>query len=292
MKTAVLGIDPRKTTSGIGLSRALGLGVLVLAVVLPAACGRRPASATNGGAAGPPDYMAAGVAYRQTAEGAHKTVVVAAHAYAANSAGSDYPVLTTPPVNTPESGELALVQILTQDGATLGTIRDNMGNVYHRIGNAQAYADGKAGSDLFACANAKGGPGQTWSLVKAAGHARDEASLYVVDLHGASGIGAWGFSNTEPYGLRSPLTTTAAGSIVVSFWGPADYSSSARDPLNPYVAPPGWTLGGQNDNGYNQTSGAYAWIAVPAANTVLDPQWTSRKSVRATGSMWLVEAKP
>lgn len=271
-------------------------GAATLALLGLAACGSRSGSTSNAGTTGVPDYLAAATAYtpgnQVTASAAKaRSVAVAAHAYAANSAGTDLPVLTTPPVTTPLSA-LALVQALTQSPATLQAIRDSRGNVYHPVGTGQTYSDQAAGTFLFVSAQAKGGAGQTWSLVKSPGHAADEASLYVVVLSGASSIGAWGFSNTTPYGLRSPLTTTAANSVVVSFWGPADYSGSARDPLNPYFAPAGWTLGGQNDNGYNQCSGAYAWIRVGAAGTVLDPQWSSKKSVQANGSMWLVEARP
>ncbi|MCE1162938.1 MAG: hypothetical protein LWW80_08355, partial [Thiomonas sp.] len=192
---------------------------------------------------------------------------------------------------TPARGALVLVQVLTQSPATLQAVQDNRGNAYSRIGSMQTYSDQKAGTALFVGRDVQGGAGQTWSLVKAPGHGADEASLYVVVVSGASDVGAWGFSNTTPYGLRTPLETTAAGSLVVSFWGPADYSGSARDPYNPYFAPSGWTLGGQNDNGYDQCSGAYAWVRVAAAHTVLDPQWSSKKSVKANGSMWLIEVR-
>ncbi|WP_218919036.1 hypothetical protein [Thiomonas intermedia] len=268
-----------------------GLFVALMTITL-AACGNRSATPSIAGAAGVPGYLAAATAYTQApASSSARPAAVVAQAYAANSAGTELPVLTTPPVTIPAQGALALVQVLAQSPATLQAVQDNQGNVYSRLGPMQTYSDQKAGTALFVGRDVKGGPGQTWSLVKAQGHGADEASLYVVVLSGASGIGAWGFSNTTPYGLRTPLETTAAGSIVVSFWGPADYSSSARDPYNPYFAPSGWTLGGQNDNGYNQCSGAYAWVRVAAARTVLDPQWSSKKSVKANGSMWLVEVR-
>lgn len=276
------------------LPRPLRHCAIALSTAVLAACGNRTESPSIAGAAGVPGYLAAATAYTlpvQTAAAPVQTVAVAAHAYAANSAGTEMPVLTTPPVATPQSA-LVLVQVLTQSPATLQAIRDSRGNVYRPIGTGQTYSDQAAGTFLFVSQHAQGGAAQTWSLVKAPGHAADEASLYVVVLSGASNIGAWGFSNTTPYGLRSPLTTTAANSMVVSFWGPADYSGSARDPLNPYFAPPGWTPGGQNDNGYNQCSGAYAWTRVAAAGTVLDAQWSSKKSVKANGSMWMVEATP
>jgi len=257
-----------------------------------AACGNRNLTPSIAGAAGVPGYLAAATAYTPTptSPSAH-AVVVAAHAYAANSAGTDLPVLTTPPVATPAHDALVLVQVLTQSPATLQAVQDNRGNVYAPIGSLQTYSDQRAGTALFVGRDVQGGAGQTWSLVKAQGHGADEASLYVVVVSGASGVGAWGFSNTTPYSLRTPLETTAADSLVVSFWGPADYSGSARDPYNPYFAPAGWTLGGQNDNGYDQCSGAYAWVRVVAAHTVLDPQWSSKKSVKANGSMWLVEVR-
>lgn len=271
---------------------------IAMTALLLAACSQQHDAASIAATTGVPDFVAGATAYtpaKPAAQGASPAVMrhvsVAAHAFAANSAETDLPVLTTPPLTAPQ-GALVLVQTLTQSPATLQAIRDNKGNVYRRIGPVQTYSDQHAGTFLFVSENTKGGAAQTWSLVKAEGHAADEASLYVVVLNGARGIGAWGFSNTAPYGLRTPLTTTAAKSVVVSFWGPADYSGSARDPLNPYVAPPGWTLGGQNDNGYNQCSGAYAWTHVAAAGTVLDPRWSSKKSVKANGSMWLVEATP
>ena len=262
----------------------------ISAALLLTACGKRTESQSIAGASGVPDYLAGATAYTPAASTSeHQSIAVAAHAFAANSAGTDLPVLSTPPVNTPAQGALVLVQVLTQSPATLQSLRDNKGNTFQPINPGQTYSDQKAGTALFVSENARGGAGQSWSLVKAPGHGADEASLYVVVVAGARQIGAWGFSNTTPYGLRTPLETTADDSIVVSFWGPADYSSSARDPYNPYFAPAGWTLGGQNDNGYNQCSGAYAWIRVPSAHTVLDPQWSSKKSVKANGSMWLVE---
>lgn len=268
-----------------------GLFVTFVMITL-AACGNRSSTPSIAGAAGVPGYLAAATAYTPApASSPEHPFVVAAHAYAANSAGTDLPVLTTPPVTTPSHGALVLVQVLTQSPATLQAVQDNRGNVYSPIGSMQTYSDQKAGTALFVGRNVQGGAGQTWSLVKAPGHGADEASLYVVVLTGASDVGAWGFSNTTPYGLRTPLETTAADSLVVSFWGPADYSSSARDPYNPYLAPAGWTFGGQNDNGYDQCSGAYAWVRVAAAHTVLDPQWSSKKSVKANGSMWLVEVR-
>jgi hypothetical protein len=268
-----------------------------LTALVLAACGNRSASTSIAGTTGVPGYVAGATAYTLATQPAAtatkpRPVAVAAQAFAANAAGTDLPVLSTPPVATPAQGALVLVQALTQSPATLQSIRDSSGNIYHRIGPAGTYSDQHAGTVLYVNENAKGSAGQVWSLIKAQGHAADEASLYVVVLEGARGIGAWAFSNTTPYGLRTPLTTTAANSIVVSFWGPADYSGSARDPLNPYFAPPGWTLGGQNNNGYNQCSGAYAWTRVAAAHTVLDPQWSSKKSVKANGSMWLVEVRP
>ena len=266
-----------------------GLFVALVTLTL-AACGNRSTTPSIAGAAGVPGYLAAATAYTPApASSPEHPLAVAAHAYAANSAGTDLPVLTTPPVATPARGALVLVQVLTQSPATLQAVQDNRGNVYSRIGSMQTYSDQKAGTALFVGRDVRGGAGQTWSLVKAPGHGADEASLYVVVVSGASNIGAWGFSNTTPYGLRTPLETTAADSLVVSFWGPADYSSSARDPYNTYFAPSGWTLGGQNDNGYNQCSGAFGWVRVPSAGTVLDPQWSSKKSVKGNGSMWLVE---
>ena len=262
---------------------------MVLGAAVLGACGQRDPAASIAGAAGVPGYLAGATAYTLPPQA--DDVAVAAHAYAANAAGTVLPVLSTPPVATPARGALVLVQVLTQSPATLQSVQDNLGNVYRPVGSMQTYSQQHAGTALYASVDAKGGAGQSWSLVKAAGHTADEASLYVVVLHGAHAIGAWAFSNTAPYGLRTPLTTTTAGSIVVSFWGPADYSGSARDPLNPYAPPAGWTLGGQNDNGYNQCSGAYAWTRVPAAGTVLDPQWRAKKSVEADGSMWLVEAR-
>lgn len=270
----------------------LNLALASASALVLSACGNRANTPTIAGAAGVPGYLSAATAYTPAATSQDtQAVAVAAHAYAANSAGTDVPVLTTPPVTTPTQGAWVLVQMLTQSPATLQTLQDNRGNIYQRIGSMQTYSEQKAGTALYVGRNIHGGAGQTWSLVKAQGHAADEASLYVVVLSGARDIGAWGFSNTTPYGLRTPLETTRADSLVVSFWGPADYSSSARDPYNPYFAPAGWTMGGQNDNGYNQCSGAYAWVRVPTAHTVLDPQWASKKSVKANGSMWLVEVR-
>lgn len=195
----------------------------ISAALLLSACGKPPESPSIAGTSGVPDYLAGATAYTPAAASAQRqTVAVAAHAFAANSAGTDLPILSTPPVNTPPQGALVLVQVLTQSPATLQAIRDNKGNSYRPIHPGQTYSDQKAGTALFVSQDAQGGAGQVWSLVKAPGHEADEASLYVVVVAGARHIGAWGFSNTTPYGLRTPLETTADDSIVVSFWGPAD----------------------------------------------------------------------
>jgi hypothetical protein len=68
-----------------------------------------------------------------------------------------------------------------------------LGNKYVQIGSAETYA-GSAGSYLFACTNAVGGAGQTWSLTKSSGYASNEATIYVVVLSGAGGIAPWGYS--------------------------------------------------------------------------------------------------
>ncbi len=213
---------------------------------------------------------------------------VAAATFAANSSGVQKPVLTTPAVNTPSSGNVILVQVLTQNTGTLAGLSDNMGNTYTLVGQG-TYA-GAAGTYLYVCQpNCKGGSGQSWSLTKTSGYGDNEASIYVVVLSGASGLGQTSFSNTRSYDSAVPITTTAANSIVVSFWGPADYTGTQ----NVYTPPAGWTLGGYNGNAVDQNSGGFAWSAEPAPGTQVNPAWSAKYAINdPTGSMWLAAVNP
>jgi hypothetical protein len=214
---------------------------------------------------------------------------VAQYTFKAQASGLGTSPMTTPAVTTPASGSLILVQVLTQNPGTFAGLTDNKGNTYVNIGGAQTYA-GNAGSYLYACVNAVGGANQTWSLTKPSGYGSNEASIYVVVISGASGIGAWSYSNTRPYS-GSAITTSAANSLVVSFWGPSDYTGGT----NSYTPPSGWTKGNSNTNASNENTGADAWALVPNAGAGVNPIWTSGNPLGSSGtdgSMWLVEVKP
>ena len=201
--------------------------------------------------------------------------------------------MTTPAVNTPASGSIILVQVLTQNTGTLSGLTDNMGNTYTRIGGAQTYAGVGAGSYLYACINCKGGAGQTWSLIKTPTYETNEATLFVVVLSGASSLGSVTYSNTKANDSASPLTTTGPNSLVVSFCGPADFTGSQADPTNDYYAPGGWTRLDIGNNSLNSNSGADAWQTVPNAGTTVNPMWSAQTAINnPTSSMWLVEVKP
>lgn len=267
--------------------------MLILAPALLWGCKDRQGRSTIAGAGGYATQISEATSYAtpQADSVLHHRVWVAAQALAANSAGTPVATLSTPAVQTPADGALVLVQVLLQNTRTLAALNDNKGNLYRPLDRMHTYAGVDAGSALFVCPQARGGEGHVWGLRKAPGHEADEATIYVVALHGPAQIGAWSFSNTAPYSSARPITTTADHSIVVSFWGPADYSGSAQNPDNVYTPPAGWAMGGQNPNGFNQNSGAFAWMPVPRAGTVVDPQWRSRKSVKGNGSMWLVEVR-
>jgi hypothetical protein len=284
-------LGTRKVSPRGNIERAR-LGVLALLPLVLWSCRDRTGPVSIAGTSGYAAFNSGATAYAPQPAGAvANKVVVLAQAFAANAAGTRLAVLSTPPVATPASGVLVLVQVLTQNTATLAALRDNLGNVYRQVGSLQTYAGTTAGTALYVGAAARGGAAQSWSLVKAAGHEADEATLYVVVLGGAHGIGAWSFSNVVPYGSRLPITTAADGSVVVSFWGPADFSGSATNPDNVYTPPPGWALGGSNPNAFNQNCGAFAWLPVAKAGTLVNPEWSSRKSVQGDGSMWLVEVR-
>jgi hypothetical protein len=201
--------------------------------------------------------------------------------------------MTTPPVDTPATGSIILVQVLTQNTATFSSLTDNKGNTYTPVGNAQTYAGGGVGSFLYACSNAKGGPGQTWSLIKTASYEDNEATLFVVVLSGASALGQTTYSDSRTNDSANPLQTTGPNSLVVSFWGPADYTGSQSDPTNVYAPPSGWTLLDIGNNSLNSNSGADAWETVTKAGTVVNPMWTAKNAITyPTSSMWLVEVKP
>jgi hypothetical protein len=201
--------------------------------------------------------------------------------------------MTTPSVTTPTSGSLILVQVLTQTVGTFAGLRDNMGNTYVAVGSPQTYAGVGAESLLFKCENAKGGPDQSWSLTKNLnGYASNEASIFVTVLSGASKVGAWSYSDASAFS-GAAITTTAANSIVVSFWGPADFTGSQSSPNNKYIQPAGWTGGDFANNALNANGGADAWLSVPSSGTSVNATWTAQNpDLQPTGSMWLVEVNP
>ena len=200
--------------------------------------------------------------------------------------------MTTPAVNTPTAGAVILVQVLTQNTGTLSSLTDNMGNTYARLGGAQTYAGVGAGSYLYACVNARGGNGHTWSLIKTPTYGDNEATLFVVVLAGSSGLGRYTYSNTQSNNSATPLVTTAANSLVVSFWGPADFTGSPSAPTNDYSPPTGWTRLDIGNNSLNSNSGADAWQTVAAAGTSVNPMWSAQTPINnPTSSMWLVEVK-
>uniref|UniRef100_E6PV83 Uncharacterized protein n=1 Tax=mine drainage metagenome TaxID=410659 RepID=E6PV83_9ZZZZ len=220
-------------------------------------------------------------------------VTVVAHTLKVDIAARGSSPMTTLPVTTPTSGSLILVQVLTQSTGTFSSLTDNMGNTYAPVGKPQTYAGIGAGSYLFKCVNAKGGPGQTWSLTKNPnGFATDEASIFVVVLSGASSVGAWSYSNAAAFS-GTPITTTAANSVVMSFWGPADFTGSASNPNNKYTQPAGWTGGDLAENALNANGGADAWLSVASMGTSINATWSAQNAdLQPTGSMWLVEATP
>jgi hypothetical protein len=201
--------------------------------------------------------------------------------------------MTTPSVNTPATGSIILVQVLTQGGGTLSSLRDNKGNTYTPLLGAQSYAGIGAGSYLYACVNAKGGSGQNWSLIKTPSYEDNEATLFVVVLSGASSLGQVTYSNSHANDSAAPLVTTGPNSLVVSFWGPADYTGSPSSPTNDYNPPAGWTRLDIGNNSLNSNSGADAWQTVSAAGTSVNPMWSARTPINnPTSSIWLVEVKP
>jgi hypothetical protein len=223
-----------------------------------------------------------------TSSGGGGTLTVGFHTYKANPSGSGTSPMTTPAVDTTASGPVTiLIQVLTQTNGAFASLSDSKGNAYVRIGNAQNYA-GTAETLLYKCENAIVGTGHTFSLNKAGGYGADEASIFVVGVTGGTGtVGAWSFLNTSTYS-GSAITTTAANSLVVSFWGPADYSGGTVN----YTPPSGWTKLDQVSDASNSNSGADAYKVVAASGTSVNTIWTSNQSVQSGGSMWLIEVKP
>lgn len=269
--------------------RPIALVLSICAVQALAACGGGGGTA---GGASVPGSSATGSSGSSATGGSGTTatgggVAVVAHTFKADASGSGTSPMTTPAITTPSSGSLILVQVLTQNPGTFADLTDDKGNPYVRIGARQTYA-GSAGSDLFACTNAKGGAGHTWTLTKAAGYAANEASIYVVVLAGSSGIGNWSYGSSSAYG-GTPIATSAAGSMVVSFWGPADYTGA----VNTYTPPAGWTKGDSNVHSTNENTGADAWTTVARSGTTVNAIWSAATAITdPSGSMWLVEARP
>lgn len=265
--------------------RTLLVSALLLSATLLAGCGGGSSSTPST----PSDPSASTPSAPAPTVG---TAAIAAHTIKFDVSGIGKSPMTTPAVDTPTSGSIILVQVLTQNGGTFSSLTDNKGNTYTRIGNAQTYAGVGAGSYLYACVNAKGGQGQTWSLIKTPSYEDNEATLFVV-VSGASAIGSWTYSNTRANDSANPLTTTGPNSLVVSFWGPADFTGSSSDPTNDYIAPAGWTRLDIGNNSLNSNSGADAWQTVPAAGTTVNPMWSAVDAINnPTSSMWLVEVKP
>lgn len=269
-------------TQGI---RSFALMLSICAVRALAACGG--GGGTSAPSAPPATTGGTSPAGSPSSTGTSRTVGVVAHTFKADAIGSGTSPMTTPAITTPSSGSLILVQVLTQNPGTFAGLSDNKGNHYVEIGTPQTYAGG-AGSELFACTDAVGGPDHSWALTKPPGYETNEASVYVVALAGSSGVGNWSYSGTSAYG-GAPITTTAANSVVVSFWGPADYTGA----VNTYTPPAAWIKGDSNVNSANETTGADAWTTVATAGTGVDPIWSAATAITdPTGSMWLVEAKP
>ncbi len=268
--------------------RPFALMLSICAVQALAACGGGGgATPTTAGGSGTTTTGGTSPAGSPSSTGTSGTVDVVAHTFKANATGSGSSPMTTPAITTPGAGSLILVQVLTQNPGTFAGLSDNKGNHYVEIGTAQTYAGG-AGSELFACPDAVGGPGHTWTLTKPPGYETNEASIYVVVLAGSSGVGNWSYSGSSAYG-GAPIMTTASNSVVVSFWGPADYTGA----VNTYTPPPGWIKGDSNVNSANETTGADAWSTVAVAGSPVDPIWSAATAItNPTGSMWLVEAKP
>lgn len=221
------------------------------------------------------------------------SIAIAAHTLKVDVSGVGTSPMTTPPINTPASGSIILVQVLTQNGGTFSSLTDNKGNTYSRIGSAHTYAGVGAGSYLYACVNAKGGTGQTWSLNKTPTYENNEATLFVVVLSGASALGQATYSDTRTYDSAHPIQTSGPDSVVVSFWGPADFTGSQSAPTNVYTPPAGWARLDMGNNSLNSNSGADAWQTVPVAGTIVNPIWSAQTAITySTSSMWLVEVKP
>ena len=217
---------------------------------------------------------------------------VIAHTIKADASGFGSSPMTTPAIDTPASGSMILVQILTQDTTTFAGLMDNMGNRYVEVGNRSygtARGNAAAGSLLYKCENAVGGTGHTWSLAKRDGKSTYESTMSVVVLTGASSVGAWDYSNNSKYGDTESITTTTANSMVVSFWGPEDYVAP-----NTYTKPSGWTMGDSFPDAEKNNSAADAWKFVAASGTRVSGRWSVHHDwqIWSGASTWLVEVKP
>ena len=269
-------------------TRRSKLFCVLVSVLFLAGCGGGSGSASSSS----PAPSNAGISATPTPVPSSALAIVS-HTLKVDVAGAGTSPMTTPAVTTPTSGSIILVQVLTQNTGTLSSLTDNKGNTYTRIGSAQTYAGVGASSYLYTCVNAKGGAGQTWSLNKTPTYEDNEATLFVVVLSGASALGEVTYSNTQSNNSAYPLVTTGPNSLVVSFWGPADFTGSQSAPTNDYYAPAGWTRLDIGNNSLNSNSGADAWQTVPTAGTTVNPMWSAQTAINnPTSSMWLVEIKP
>jgi hypothetical protein len=223
-----------------------------------------------------------------TSSGGGGTSALSFHTYASNPSGNGTSPMTTSAVDTTSATPVTiLVQMLTQTTGAFAGLSDNKGNTYVRIGSAQNYA-GTAETLLYKCENATVGTGHTFSLTKPSGWEKDEATIFVVGVNGGIGsVGVWSFLNTSTFS-GTAITTTAANSVVVSFWGPADWSGGTVN----YTPPSGWTKLDQVPDASNSNSGADAYKVVAASGTSVNTTWTSTQSVQSGSSMWLIEVKP
>lgn len=234
-------------------------------------------------------YDALAMACTLQSGGGSSLPVVVAHTVKADVSAQGTSPMVTPAIDTTGATHI-LAQLLTQGLGTYGSITDSYGNTWTQVGSTHGYAGINAGSYLFECADPVVGPGHTFQLNKQPAYADNEASLWIVALGNTAGRGAYSYDGANTN--TGSVTTTGPNSLVVQFWGPADYSGGG----NIFTQPPGWTELDPVDysSGYsfaatgNMNTGSNAYVDAPTQGAITGT-WSASLTVQSTQSMWTVE---
>jgi len=215
-------------------------------------------------------------------------IALGAYTYRSDVANQGTSPMTTSAINTHASGSTFVLFVGTANvngTSSFGSVGDNMGNTYTRVGSAQSYGNGKGQLRTYICTNCKGGSGHAFSLTKAGTLSSAEAVLFAVEATGAPNLDAFAQANAT----RSPLSagtvaTTQTGDMLLLCALGA--SSSSPDLYTPSA---GFTLLNEQTNGTSSLAGADAWAVAGAPGSY---GGTLKSSLATSGAVFLLALSP